>query len=266
LLTANDRKDSVVAGLQAGADDYLTKPFDRDELYARLQVGKRVVELQTKLNDRVQQLERAEAELRSLSLTDDLTGLHNRRGFFVHAEQQLKDFRRKKRDLVVFYADMDGLKQINDTLGHAQGSRAIVEVAELLKRTFRESDVIARVGGDEFIVLAADVTLELAELMNSRLVENLRMWNDKNSFDYKLSLSVGIKQMDPNRLTLQETIAQADSQMYEDKKHKGEITVVRITKPVPKLEQECENDQILFQVLNSKQPDLPIDDSQSHHI
>jgi diguanylate cyclase (GGDEF)-like protein len=158
LLTAKNGKDELVAGLQAGADDYLTKPFDRDELYARVQVGMRVVQLQRSLTGRVRQLELAEAELRNLSLTDDLTGLCNRRGFFFHAEQYLKTSRRLGKEFLLFYADMDGLKQINDTFGHEEGSLAILRLAEILKETFRESDIVARLGGDEFAVLVADVT------------------------------------------------------------------------------------------------------------
>ena len=99
----------------------MTKRFNRKELYARVQVGMRVVKLQSSLAERVRQLERAEAELRSLSLTDDVTGIGNRRDFLIRAEQHLKIDRRTGKELLLLYADMDDLKQINDTFRHAEG-------------------------------------------------------------------------------------------------------------------------------------------------
>ena len=125
LLTARSHKEDLIAGLEAGADDFLTKPFDRHELRVRLQVGARVVELQRSLEERVRELEaaiierqRAEEALRNLTLTDDLTGLLNRRGFFTLAEHHLKIAHRTSQSSLLIYADMDGLKQINDTFGH----------------------------------------------------------------------------------------------------------------------------------------------------
>src|SRR5438132_6011309 len=98
---------------------------------------------------------RAEAALQSLSLVDELTGLYNRRGFLAVTEQHLAAIRRNKKVPVVLYADLDGLKQINDSLGHHEGDRALVKSAEIFKETFRSSDILGRIGGDEFVVLAA---------------------------------------------------------------------------------------------------------------
>jgi diguanylate cyclase (GGDEF)-like protein len=222
LLTAKSSKAEIVKGLQAGADDYLTKPFDRDELYARVQVGMRVVQLQRSLTGRVRQLELAEAELRNLSLTDDLTGLCNRRGFFFHAEQYLKTSRRLGKEFLLFYADMDGLKQINDTFGHEEGSIAITRLAEILKETFREVDIVARLGGDEFAVLVADASGGNKESIISRLQENLRNHNTRSPSGYQLSLSFGVVcvDLDTTTATVDELIVQADQQMYEHKRGK----------------------------------------------
>ncbi len=221
LLTAKSSKSEIVDGLQAGADDYLTKPFNRDELYARMQVGMRFVELQRNLAERVRQLERAELELSSLSLTDDLTGLLNRRGFLVHAEEHMKTARRTRREFLLLYADMDGLKQINDTLGHAEGSLAIVRTADILRQTLRTSDLIARLGGDEFTMLAKDTAGETSEQITTRLEENLRNYNAGRRHSYELSLSLGILRvtLDENA-TIEEMIAQADQLMYEQKRGK----------------------------------------------
>src|SRR5437588_1422229 len=98
---------------------------------------------------------RAEAALQSLSLVDELTGLYNRRGFLAVTEQHLAAIRRNKKMPVILYADLDGLKVINDSLGHHEGDRALVKAAEIFRETFRSSDIIARIGGDEFVVLAA---------------------------------------------------------------------------------------------------------------
>jgi two-component system cell cycle response regulator len=222
LLTAKSSKVEIIKGLQAGADDYLTKPFDLDELFARVQVGMRVVQLQENLTARVLQLELAEVELRSLSLTDDLTGLCNRRGFFVHAEQYLKTSRRLGKQFLLFYADMDGLKQINDTLGHDEGSQAIKKVGEILKETFREADIVARLGGDEFAVLVTDVDRNERESIRTRLQEILRNHNERGISPYLLSLSLGIVCVDLDTITatVDELIAQADQKMYDQKREK----------------------------------------------
>jgi diguanylate cyclase (GGDEF)-like protein len=224
LLTAKNSKEDAAIGLQAGADDYLIKPFNRDELYARVQIGARVVELQRSLAERVRQLERTEAELRSLSLTDDLTELCNRRGFLIHAEQHFKIARRARQEFLLFYADMDGLKQINDTFGHEEGSQAIIRMAEILRKTFRDSDIIARLGGDEFTALVKDASPDVVSLIGARLRENLQHYNAKCRHSYELSLSVGFVTVAPDlATTLEEQIARADRAMYEHKRSKRRL-------------------------------------------
>src|SRR3989338_8947318 len=96
-----------------------------------------------------------EEMLRELSITDELTNLYNRRGFLTLAADRLKLTRRSKTGLWMFFADVDGLKHINDTFGHQEGDRALTDVAQILKKIFRESDIIARLSGDEFIILIA---------------------------------------------------------------------------------------------------------------
>jgi diguanylate cyclase (GGDEF)-like protein len=116
---------------------------------------------------------------------------------------------------------MDGLKKINDTQGHREGSEAIKRISEILRETFRESDIVARLGGNEFAVLARDIDRKEAELMESRLQERLRESNLGHSHGYELSLSVGLLCVQPERrATVEELLAQTDQLMYESKRLK----------------------------------------------
>jgi diguanylate cyclase (GGDEF)-like protein/PAS domain S-box-containing protein len=162
---------------------------------------------------------RAEAALQSLSLVDELTGLYNRRGFLAVTETHLASIRRNHKLPVILYADLDGLKEINDSLGHQQGDRALKKTAEILKETFRSSDILARLGGDEFVVLAAIDTDESAESLTVRLQEKLDEANARGSRPYDLSLSVGVAHFsDDDDHSIEELMAQADRAMYEQKR------------------------------------------------
>ena len=164
---------------------------------------------------------RAEAAIQTLSLVDELTGLYNRRGFLAFAQQHLNSLQRTNMDVVVIYADLDGLKKINDSLGHKEGDRALVKTAELLKQTFRSSDVLARLGGDEFTALAAVEPEGGVNHLLSRLQESFDHYNALNLAPYKLSISIGVAPYDCARYqSLADLMAQADAAMYEDKRAK----------------------------------------------
>ncbi|HXC61386.1 MAG TPA: GGDEF domain-containing protein [Nitrospiria bacterium] len=166
-----------------------------------------------------------ERELRSLALTDDLTGLNNRRAFMALAGQQLKVARRSEQGLLLFFADVDNLKEINDTYGHQEGDLALIHAADALERTFRDSDVIARLGGDEFAVLALEASCENRDAILRRLEKNLRESN-RNESRYQLSVSVGMSRFDPNHpVPLGKLIANADEAMYEEKKSRLKLCV-----------------------------------------
>jgi len=163
----------------------------------------------------------AEEMLRNLSLTDDLTGLYNRRGFLALAEQQLKLARRMKQSALLLFGDMDKVKTINDTWGHPQGDLAIIEIATVLKETSRESDIVARLGGDEFAVLALEAPESSAQTMVTRLMENLEAHNARGDRYYKLTFSVGSARYDPEApCSVTDLIKQADSSMYQQKQGK----------------------------------------------
>lgn len=172
----------------------------------------------------VQDRKTFEEKLHSLSTTDDLTGLLNRRGFLSLAQQQLKMANRTKIGFLLLYVDLDGLKKINDMLGHPEGDQALVETASILREIFRESDIIGRLGGDEFAVLALERTRDVEEeeqAILKRIRESVGTRNTQPGRRYVLSLSAGINTYDPERpCSLDEFISRVDSIMYEEKKSK----------------------------------------------
>jgi len=179
---------------------------------------------------------RAEAALQSLSLVDELTGLYNRRGFLAVTEQHLASIRRNQKVPVILYADLDGLKRINDSLGHPEGDRALVQTAEILKDTFRTSDIIARLGGDEFVVLAAIGKDEIADSLTARLQDKFMEYNVRTNRPYDLSISVGVVHFDVDEYSIEEVTARADRIMYEDKRRKRSRTVFPIEMVKPRIE------------------------------
>ena len=187
--------------IDAGASDFIGKPFAVKELTLRL---KHVVR---------------QEHLRVTAITDELTGLSNRRGFYSLAEQQLKLSRRQRMGIYMLYADVDGLKAINDTWGHMEGDHALVEVATILKATYRESDIVARIGGDEFVVIPIGSTGDNISAITGRLRRNLQARNATSTSGYDLCLSLGVAHYDPaHPCTIDDILSHADKAMYLDKK------------------------------------------------
>jgi diguanylate cyclase (GGDEF)-like protein/PAS domain S-box-containing protein len=163
--------------------------------------------------------QRLQAELRRMSVTDDLTGLNNRRGFFMLAEQEMKLARRLKKDLLLVFVDLDDFKSINDTHGHQVGDQALAETAEILRTTFRESDVLARLGGDEFVALAMFSPEETDDIIETRLHQTLAEHNARPSRKYALSISTGVARFEARNVqSLAELMAIADDALYEQKR------------------------------------------------
>ncbi len=174
------------------------------------------------------------AALREMSLVDPLTRFYNRRGLITLARQLFKVADRMRKRVSHIFVDLDGLKLINDTLGHRAGDHALLETTDLLKETFRDSDIMARVGGDEFVVLAMENGGADAELWTDRLQDNLRARNARADRTYLLSLSVGIAYYDPDApRELDDLLARADRMMYEEKRAKRLSPVNGIMLPTP---------------------------------
>ncbi len=210
ILSGYDRTDMEIQAVQYGAQDYLVKgTINGNLLFRSMQYA---IERHRLLS-----------ELHALSLRDELTGLYNRRGFMTLGEQQVKNARRNEERLVLLFLDLDNMKTINDKLGHSFGDMALTETAGLLQGTFRDSDISARMGGDEFAALAFTKD-EGAAIMKERLLENLAQLNSNPGRQFELLFSIGTAEATPeNPKDLQTLIDEADGQMYSEKKvHKLE--------------------------------------------
>ncbi len=178
----------------------------------------RVKEINASLQEEIAQRKKAEEQLRALSFTDELTGLFNRRGLMTMGEHQLKLARRTRRRLLVMYADLDNMKRINDKFGHMEGDTALIEAADILRQVFRESDIIARIGGDEFVILAVESDGALSESLINRIHQRCILANLKKARPYVLAMSAGAAEFDPDQpTTLEELVARADRSMYLEK-------------------------------------------------
>jgi len=166
-----------------------------------------------------------EDELRTVSFTDDLTGLYNRRGFLVLTQQYLKMANRDKQGIFMLYADLDGLKDINDKFGHREGDMILNETAKILKDSYRDSDIIARIGGDEFVVIPIGIVGNDTVIITDRLQKKIDAYNNLNNLrDYKLEISAGLAYYDPrNPCSVDELLEKADNMMYEQKRRKKRL-------------------------------------------
>ena len=207
IITGHANEHSAESAIAAGAREFIKKPFSIDEFILRF--------------DKMMRTHKEEEALLALSLTDELTGLYNRRRFFVLTEQYLKVTIRTKKRSLLLYIDMDDLKWINDHCGHNEGDQALIQLSKILKKTFRESDIIARIGGDEFVVLL-ESNIENDEMLISRMYENIKDWNAKGSKSYNLSISVGAAPFDPeNPTSIDELLSKADALMYAQKRKRS---------------------------------------------
>ncbi len=177
-----------------------------------------------KARKNIEERDRAEEMLRLLSLTDELTGLYNRRGFSTLSEQQFRIANRDRKPLLLVSADLDGLKGINDTFGHADGDQALIETAAILRECVRQSDIVARVGGDEFVMLltGGDEGFDTQKLLD-RLQKLIDKHNRKRNRGWKIVISIGFARRSPDSgQSLDDLIVRADRMMYEQKKKKQE--------------------------------------------
>jgi two-component system, cell cycle response regulator len=207
IVAGREDEPFAVEALRQGAQDFLVRDhLDRSTLVRALRYSI--------------ERHRLQKNLQNLSLIDDLTGLHNRRGFLALAGQHLRMIQRKGAALLI-YLDLDDLKLINDSCGHLEGNRALVVTANVLRACFRQSDILARLGGDEFCVLMTDAGQGSAQQVRKRLQHRTDFINSLSSWNFRLSLSVGIADVPVVRQpSLDQLLRIADAQMYEEKRNK----------------------------------------------
>ncbi len=224
MLTSRDEKIKIAEALNSGSNDYICKPYDNEELRARINVGRRVVQLQTDLIKRLGQLSRANDTINKLARTDELTGLANRRRFNEKLEEEVYSSRRHGFPLSIIMADIDWFKQVNDEYGHETGDRVLKVFADTMNKITRSEDSPARWGGEEFIVLlphcSADEAFTVAERMRTGF-EEARVEGVKSS----LSSSFGIAELKSNE-TRDRFISRADEALYRAKQE-GRNRVVK---------------------------------------
>jgi two-component system, cell cycle response regulator len=223
LVVLSDRADDplAAAALQEGAQDFLIMGDLTEEVLAR------------SLSHAIAR-QRLQTTLRSLSLNDELTGLYNRRGFVSLAENRQKLAAREGARTSLIFGDLDDLKYVNDTFGHPEGDRALQEVADVFRKCFRASDIVARIGGDEFCALLADASESSEILIRERLQRALEARNSRPGRAYRLSLSVGIAHLSGSA-GFEAQLAHADAEMYMQKRNKRarEAAAGALHKPSP---------------------------------
>ncbi len=214
LLTAKDGKDDVVIGLQAGADDYLTKPFDPNELRARIAIGERILDLETRLREARDQME-------VLATYDSLTGLLNRRALYKHIEAEMNRAERETEPMSLVLLDVDHFKVVNDQHGHLIGDQALRLVADTIAQNKRPYDWAGRWGGEEFLLALPGATLTeagaVAERVRAAVAAAALPLPDGRRLHVQVSL--GVTSMAPTaRQPLDALLQQADEALYRAKR------------------------------------------------
>lgn len=226
FISALNQIQDKVNAFEMGGSDYISKPFHDREIQIRIknqlliqQQHQLLLEKNQQLEQEVQERLKAEARAEQLAITDELTGLLNRRGFLLMANQQLKISSRTQAQFSLLFADVDGLKKVNDNFGHLAGDQVIIDAAKVLQQVFREGDILSRVGGDEFAVFLP-VSNKMDDL-SGRLKASITEFNNNSDRLYKLSISFGIVEYSgDNEQSLEDYLNQADKLMYEQKRYR----------------------------------------------
>ena len=215
LLTAKNGRDEIVEGLNLGADDFVAKPFQREELVARMGVGARILDLEERLSALV-------AREEALAVLDILTGLPNRRGLYERAQAELSRAKREKGSVSVIMMDLDHFKEINDRFGHAVGDEALRRVAKVLQENRRDYDFTGRWGGEEFLVILPGASLAQAGLVAERLrsaIQSIELTvGGQGTVNLRASFGAAAACPATSSVGLDELLERADDAMYRAKR------------------------------------------------
>jgi diguanylate cyclase (GGDEF)-like protein len=213
FVSANSRTEDVVRGLDAGADDYVTKPFEVMALLARVRAQLRIKDL----NDN---LRRANERLKELVDIDDLTGLFNMRSLYKRLDFELERARRYNRSVAVLMMDLDDFKRVNDQHDHLFGSFVIKEVGKMIRENIRKVDFAARYGGDEYLVVLTEINPDGATVFANRLRSKIEESTYANEFfSMRLTASLGLAIVNPNstEVDARALVRYADRALYKAK-------------------------------------------------
>jgi diguanylate cyclase (GGDEF)-like protein len=217
ISALNESFDKVKA-FSIGGRDYITKPFHEEEVLARIKTHVTLHFTQKSLEAEIAERKRIEKQLEYHATTDALTDIANRRAGMLFLANQIYQSRRNRNALCICFADVDGLKRVNDTYGHEEGDELIRMVCQAMRETLRESDFVARLGGDEFLIVFPQCSIDLASEIWQRVEERLETLNRESGKPYRMSVSRGFAECSPDTtMTPDELILVADKEMYRHK-------------------------------------------------
>jgi len=226
LLTSRSRSEDIVEGLSKGANDYLSKPFDTAELQVRLQVGKRMVEMQDKLNETLE-------ELKELASHDSLTGLLNRRAIMDSLPKEIKRMERQEQVLCIGMCDIDHFKKINDTYGHLVGDEVLKEVTKRMTDALRDYDLLGRYGGEEFLVITPVDSITSGVLVYQRICNAVSVLPIKvNDVSIPVTISCGVTSylMNSDAQNITNLLSRADEALYQAKDNgRNQVVMKQVT-------------------------------------
>lgn len=215
-LTSHSDDATLERAVRSRPYGFVLKPFHDLDLRVALEIALSRYRAETRLNRQNQRLLLTSRWEKYRAETDELTGLRNRRGFLVDAERELQRALAEGRPLALMFADVDGLKPVNDRFGHAVGDELLIDTARALVGALRDTDLIGRLGGDEFAALLVDCDATMLTLVRRRLESQIEAFNSSAARPYKLSLSLGFASAHSSagNITLQTILRQADHEMY----------------------------------------------------